>query len=234
MRIDLSKKFPKDIFNIIKLAGDAADKKGFCVYIVGGPVRDALLSLSNNDLDIVVEGDGIRFAGILNKKLNGRLNRYMAFKTATIRYKEARIDIASTRSETYEKPAAYPKVSPGTIKDDLFRRDFTINAMAISINKGSFGQLIDLYGGVKDLKKGIIKVMHERSFVDDPTRIFRAVRFSVRFDFKIEARTKRLMRESVLEGYMGRVNRGRIKKELELLLKEKHPRKCLEAFSKLA
>ena len=233
MNINLSKRFPKKIFNIIKLVGEVADRENFSVYIVGGPVRDVLLGLSNYDLDFVVEGDAIKFAEILNENLGGSLKKYRAFKTATIDYKKMRIDVVTARSESYEKPAAYPKVTPGAIREDLFRRDFTINAMAISLNKTNFGRLIDFYGGTGDLKKGLVRIMHEGSFIDDPTRIFRAVRFSTRFNFKIEPHTKKLIKEAILDGWLGEVNRGRIKKEVELFLKEKDPRKCLDGFSKL-
>ena len=233
MKIDLAKKFPKNIFDIIKIAGSVADKRNVSLYIVGGSVRGLLLRVRNYDLDFVVEGDGIGFAKILNKTLKGRLKIHQAFKTATVFYKDFRIDIVTARSESYKRPAAYPLVRTGTIKEDLFRRDFTINAMAISINRKTSGELVDFYGGLKDLKKGIIRIMHDKSFVDDPTRIFRAVRFSVRFDFKIESYTKDLIKKSISAGFLGDVNRGRIKKEIELFLKERQPSECLQVFAKL-
>ena len=220
--------------DIIKIVGKIADESGVQAYIVGGPVRDKFLGIPNYDLDFVIEGDGIKFAEALNKKLKGRLTTYRAFGTATIGLEGKRIDIVSARKETYKYPAAYPDVKPGTIKEDLFRRDFTINAMALAINKKNFGRLVDFYGGQKDLKKGVIRVLHDKSFMDDPTRIFRAVRFAVRFGFKIEPGTKRIMKEAILGGFLGEVNKGRIKKEIELFLKEKDPKKCLELFSKLA
>ena len=219
--------------NIIEIIGKTADKLEVSAYIVGGPVRDKLLGISNSDLDFVVEGDGIKFAGVLNKKLKGKLTTYKAFGTATIELKGNRIDVVTSRKETYKYPAAYPTVKPGNIKDDLFRRDFTINAMAIGLNKKNSGKLTDFYGGQKDLKKGIIRVLHDKSFMDDPTRIFRAIRFSVRFGFKIEPHTKKLIKEAVSGGFLGEVNAGRIRKEIELFLKEKNPKKCLETFSKL-
>ena len=219
--------------NIINIVGKIADELKVKAYIVGGPVRDKLLGIANYDLDFVVEGDGIKFAEALNKKLKGKLTTYRAFGTATIEIKGKRIDIVTSRKETYKYSAAYPVVKPGAIKDDLFRRDFTINAMAISVNKKNFGKLMDFYGGQKDLKKGVIRVLHDKSFMDDPTRIFRAVRFSVRFGFKIEPHTKKLMKEAVMDGLLGEVNAGRIRKEIELFLKEKNPKKCLDVFSKL-
>ena len=219
--------------NIINIVGKIADELKVKAYIVGGPVRDKLLGIANYDLDFVVEGDGIKFAEALNKKLKGKLTTYRAFGTATIEIKGKRIDIVTSRKETYKYSAAYPVVKPGAIKDDLFRRDFTINAMAISVNKKNFGKLMDFYGGQKDLKNGVIRVLHDKSFMDDPTRIFRAVRFSVRFGFKIEPHTKKLMKEAVMDGLLGEVNAGRIRKEIELFLKEKNPKKCLDIFSKL-
>jgi tRNA nucleotidyltransferase (CCA-adding enzyme) len=220
--------------DIIKIVGKIADELKVPAYIVGGPVRDKLLDMPNIDLDFVVEGDGIKFARVLNKKLEGKLTVYKAFGTATVELKGKRIDIVTARKETYARPAAYPTVKPGTIKDDLFRRDFTINAMAIAVNKEDFGKLVDFYGGQKDLKKRVIRVMHDKSFIDDPTRVFRAVRFAVRFGFRIEPHTKRLIKEAVSDKLLAEVNKGRIKKEIELLLKEKNPRKCLETFAKLA
>lgn len=233
MKIDMEERFPKDFFDSIKIVREVADKNKLSAYIVGGPVRDMLLKVKNYDLDFVVEGDAIRFAVDLKRRLKGALKTHRAFGTATIAFKDMRIDIATARKETYEKPAAYPDVEPAGIKEDLFRRDFTINAMAISVNKKYFGELIDFYGGYRDLKKKIIRVMHDRSFIDDPTRIFRAVRFSARLGFKIEPHTRRLIKESVLNGMLGEVNRGRVRKEIELLLKEKRPLRCLEVFSRL-
>jgi len=233
MKIDIAKKFPKEFFNIIKTVGETADRSGVRVYIVGGPVRDMLLKVPNYDLDFVVEGDGIKFADALNKRLKGEMRLHRAFKTATILCGDIRIDMVTARSETYERPASYPNVVPGTIKEDLLRRDFTINAMAVCLNKKNFGKLVDFFGGLEDLKKGVIRIMHDKSFIDDPTRIFRAVRFSTRFRFKIEPKTKRLMKKAILAGAIGEVNRGRIKKEIELFLKEKNPLKCVEVFSNL-
>jgi len=233
MKIDLSKRFPARIFNIIKAVGKTADTKGLSIFLVGGTVRDILLRVKNYDLDFVIEGDALNLARILNRSFKGSLKQHRAFGTATITYRDVRLDIATARQESYKRPAAYPDVRPAAIKEDLFRRDFTINAMAVSINRKGFGEIIDFYGGSKDLKKGIIRAMHERSFIDDPTRIFRGVRFAVRFDFKIERRTKKLMKEAILEGYLGEVNRNRVRKEIELFLNEKRPWKCLEAFSNL-
>ncbi len=219
--------------DVIKIVGKIADELRIKAYVVGGPVRDKLLGIPNYDMDFVIEGDGIKFAEVLNKKLKGKLTTYKAFGTAIIECKGKRVDIVTARKEYYKYPAAYPTVKQGTIKDDLFRRDFTINAMAIVVNKIDFGKLVDFYGGQKDLNKKVIRALHDKSFMDDPTRIFRAVRFSVRFGFKIETHTKKLMKEAVLSGFLGEVNVGRIRKEIELFLKEKNPKGCLEMFGKL-
>ncbi|MBU1932955.1 MAG: hypothetical protein KKC66_03535 [Candidatus Omnitrophica bacterium] len=233
MKIDLRKKIPEKFFNVIKLVGKTAEEYKSLAYMVGGPVRDILLSAGNHDLDFVIEGDAIKFAEDLNKRLKGDLRTHSAFGTATVTFKDMKVDIVTARQETYKRPAAYPDVEPATIKEDLFRRDFTINAMAVSVNKKDFGRLVDFYGGLGDLRKKLIRVMHDRSFIDDPTRIFRAVRFSVRFGFKIEPRTRRLMKEAIMDGLLGELNRGRVRKEIGLLLKEKKPLKCLQAFSRL-
>lgn len=233
MKINLTKKFPKKIFNIIKIVGKTADTEGLSIYIVGGPVRDILLHVPNYDLDFVVEGDAIKFAEILNKALKGALKVHRAFRTATIEHNDVRIDLVTARRESYKRPAAYPDVKPGTIKEDLYRRDFTINAMAVAVNKKDFGELVDFYNGLRDLKKGIIRVMHDGSFIDDPTRIFRACRFSARFTFRIQSHTRLLMKKAISDGLLGEVNRGRITKEIELFLKEPKPLKCLDILAKL-
>lgn len=233
MKISLANKFPKEILGIIKLIGGSADKKALPVYIVGGPVRDILLNVKNYDMDFVIEGDAINFARVLSDKIKCDLKTHEAFGTATVSFRGIRVDIATARKETYEKPAAYPDIEPASLEEDLFRRDFTINAMAISINEKDFGKLVDFYNGYNDLKCKLIRIMHDKSFIDDPTRIFRAVRFSARFGFKIEPHSKKLIKEAILQGRLGEVNRGRIRKEIELLLKEKKPLKCLQAFSRL-
>lgn len=233
MKISLQKKFPKGVFEIINQIGYIADMYNFRVYLVGGPVRDLLLGRPNYDLDFTVEGDGIRFAKKLNQTFKGRLVMHKAFGTATIYLEKNRIDIATARREVYERPAAYPDVAPGTIKEDLFRRDFTINAIAISICKKDSGRLVDFFGGVEDLKMGLIRVMHDRSFMDDPTRIFRAVRFEQRYNFKIEPVTLKLLKQALSEGLIGELNRGRIRKEIALFLEEEDPIKCLRRLENL-
>ncbi|MFH1782709.1 MAG: hypothetical protein ABH848_03735 [Candidatus Omnitrophota bacterium] len=233
MKIDLRKKVSKSFLNILNSVSRSGDSIGVDVCLVGGPVRDIFLGRDNHDLDFVIEGDAISFAEKLNSQLKGSVKKHPAFKTATITLKKISIDLATARKESYERIASYPKVKPASIREDLYRRDFTINAMAIALNKKTFGNLVDFYNGYNDLMGKKIKILHKDSFKDDPTRIFRAVRFATRFDFKIDDKTKSLMKEAVMKGYVGEVNKGRIRKEIEAFLREKDPLKCLASFSKL-
>jgi tRNA nucleotidyltransferase (CCA-adding enzyme) len=212
----------------------------FRVFAVGGFVRDMQLGEDNLDIDIVVEGDGLKLASRLARDLNGLLTVHKFFGTATINTyckntaklqnaleQEIRLDIATARKEIYKHPADYPRVVFSTIEDDLGRRDFTINAMAVSLNKGSFGEILDTYNGRKDLKDGIIRVLHDNSFMDDPTRIFRAVRFEQRYSFKINRKTMLSMKSAIQSGMLDCLSRQRIIKEKKLIKKEKSALKIL-------
>jgi tRNA nucleotidyltransferase (CCA-adding enzyme) len=151
------------------------------------------------------------------------------FGTCSLALKgKIKIDFTTARREAYERPAALPKVEPSSLKDDLARRDFTINAMAVSLNREDFGRLIDFFGGRKDLAVGIIRVMHDKSFIDDPTRIFRAVRFENRFGFAIDRRTYKLIESAINKGMLGRLSGYRIKKELLLTSRERNAHKIAE------
>ena len=188
-------KLTPDLQDLVKVIRDISVLRSMPVYLVGGFVRDLILGVRNLDFDIVVEGDGIIFAEDLASRLKARLIRHKRFGTATVvPGHHIKIDIATARKEVYPKPAALPEVEFGTLKDDLKRRDFTINAMAISLSGGG---LVDFYNGKKDLLDRQIRVMHELSFVDDPTRVLRAVRFEKRYDFKIEAKTLGLLKKAV-------------------------------------
>ncbi|MFH1269855.1 MAG: CCA tRNA nucleotidyltransferase [Candidatus Omnitrophota bacterium] len=221
-------KLPQEIQDLISLGGKLAYANNMPAYLVGGFVRDLLLGVKNLDLDIVVEGDGIRFAELLSAKLNSDLVRHKRFGTATIiPDKRLKIDIATARRERYPEPAHLPEVSRGTLKDDLFRRDFTINAMAISINRRDFGKIIDSFGGRQDLGGKKIRVLHNLSFIDDPTRILRAIRFEQRYNFKIEAETLRLLKEANVLKMLEKTQPHRLRDELILILKEERPLKSL-------
>jgi tRNA nucleotidyltransferase/poly(A) polymerase len=191
------------------------------VYIVGGFVRDLLLARENLDLDIVVEGDAIRFARHLAEKWNGRLQAHPPFGTATITCSDGlKIDFVSARSETYDRPGALPSVKWGTIEDDLWRRDFSINALAIRLNSDDFGALIDCTGGLSDLQAGRIRVLHDRSFIDDPTRIFRAIRYEGRYGFQIIDNDQNLIREAIGQKVLDCVSGQRIRNEIERIFAE--------------
>ena len=197
------------------------------LYLVGGVVRDLLLGKINDicDLDLVVEGDAIGLAGEFAEKSGGKLTAHLMFNTAKIEMGKWTIDIAMARTETYARPGALPVVTSGTLKTDLFRRDFTINAMAVSLSPDNYGELIDLYGGTKDLNSKIIRVLLDKSFTDDATRIWRAIRYEQRLGFKIESDTLSLLKRDV--PLLKTVGGYRLRHELELVLKEKEPEKTL-------
>lgn len=225
---------PKAIIDFIQLAGYLADQKGLPLYAVGGFVRDLLLGAEHLDVDLVVEGDGIAFAAECSRHFNARLIAHRRFGTATLLgVPGVKADIASARKEIYEKPAALPTVFQGTIKDDLFRRDFTINAMAVRINKSHFGELIDFHGGQKDLKARLVRALHPLSFIDDPTRIVRAVRFEQRLNFKIEKMTQAWLREAMGRKMLHSVQKHRLRDELVLVFKEGAPLKSLKRLNEL-
>jgi tRNA nucleotidyltransferase (CCA-adding enzyme) len=190
-------------------------------WLVGGSVRDLLLRREIADLDIVVEGDPEPLARRLAEEVEGELGRTSPFGTVSIGLAgSARVDIATARSESYTKPAALPRVSPAGIEEDLLRRDFTVNSMALDLGADSFGKLVDPRGGRFDLKGKLIRVLHDRSFTDDPTRMYRAVRFAARLGFELEEDTASLMKEAVKAGLVDRLSPARLGREVELALSE--------------
>ncbi|MDK9708983.1 MAG: CBS domain-containing protein [Desulforhopalus sp.] len=222
----------RDIVQLLQAIGEVAKKQGFNAFAVGGFVRDLLLKKANLDLDVVVEGDGIDFAKALAQHLGGRFRTHERFKTAMVLMPSGfKIDIATARLEYYEYPAAMPTVELSSIKLDLSRRDFTINAMAIHLNPEHFGTLIDFFNSQNDLKQKTIKVMHNLSFVEDPSRIFRAVRFEKRMEFEIAPHTKRLIVNAVNMKLFGKANDSRFLAELKYILSEENP---LPAIQRLA
>ena len=227
-------KLPKEIRGLIQLIGDAACEDNVRAYLVGGFVRDLILGVKNLDLDIVVEGDGIKFATFLAGILKAKLTTHKRFGTASILIdKSFKIDISSARKECYPQPGHLPVVLSGTLKDDLFRRDFSINAMAVSLACDDFGKLIDLFCGEDDLRNKRIRVLHNLSFKDDPTRILRAVRFETRYEFKIEPQTLKYLKEAVGLKLLEKVEPQRIRDDLILILKEKTVLKEIKRLHKL-
>ncbi len=217
---------PGELLGLVKSAGELAAARGEKLYLVGGAVRDLFLGRRNLDIDLVVEGDVPALARQLAKGKGGMVVTHSRFGTATVTLGDVSLDMVTARSETYAEPGALPYVKPGTIKDDLFRRDFTINAMAVSLEPASFGELVDPYGGKSDLDKGLIRILHKASFRDDPTRIWRAIRYEKRLGFKLESETERLLRRDLT--MMGRVSGDRLRHELERILEEGSPEKGLQ------
>jgi tRNA nucleotidyltransferase (CCA-adding enzyme) len=225
-------RLPKTHLELLRRIGELGDEMRLPVYMVGGVVRDLLLERPNYDMDLVVEGNGIAFARALAKKLEGRVREHREFLTAVVIYPdkdglEARIDVATARLEYYEYPAALPTVELSSIKMDLFRRDFTINALAIRLNRASFGQLVDFFGGQRDIKERAIRVLHTLSFVEDPTRILRAIRFEQRYGFKLSPATDRLIKNAVAHKFMDKVSGSRLFHELKLVFDDRNPVACL-------
>jgi len=220
----MKERFPERIQNLLIEFGKVGDELGFSVYAVGGFVRDLLMRVENFDLDIVVEGDGIRFAEEFEKRFPCRIRTHKKFGTAIVLFPDgSKIDVATARLEVYDSPAALPTVEKGSIKLDLYRRDFTINTLAIQLNPNRFGELVDFFGGVKDIKEKAIRVLHNLSFVEDPTRVFRAIRFEQRLGFQIGKHTQNLLKNAVKMGFMERLSGGRVLSELILILQEDNP-----------
>jgi tRNA nucleotidyltransferase (CCA-adding enzyme) len=220
----LEERLPPEILRLLKNIGRKAYELGDQAYAVGGFVRDLLLRNENYDIDVVVEGDGIRLARVLAQEGMGELRIHRRFGTATLhlpgRY---RLDLATARLEYYDHPAALPRVEHSSIKLDLFRRDFTVNALAVHLHPDHFGELIDFFGGQKDLKERVIRVLHNLSFVEDPTRVFRALRFEQRIGFQIARQTHMLMENAVRMELFGRLSGRRLFRELVLCLSEERP-----------
>lgn len=205
----------------LRRLGRYADEQGVSLYLVGGVVRDILLDRPVHDLDVVVEGDGIAFAQGAAARFHGKIVDFTRFGTAILYFPDGvKLDVATARREFYPQPAVLPTVEPSTIWQDLYRRDFTINAMAVSLNQQNFGRLVDYFGGRADLAKGELRVLHSRSFLDDPTRILRGFRFAERLGFTLTAETYRLMTEALQQGIFHRVSSERLRDELCLLLSE--------------
>ncbi len=217
---------------LIHLIAREANRLGMHAYLVGGFVRDLLLGRMVNDFDIVVVGNAITLCRSLVKKYGGRLTPHILFKTATWFLPETfaghpRVwDLTSARLETYARPAALPTVTLGTLHDDLRRRDFTINAMALCLDSDCFGVLIDPLGGRADLEHGLIRVIHPRSFIDDPTRLFRAVRYAVRYGFRLAPETAALIPDAL--PYVDDLSPERLRHELDLIFEEGQPTRILE------
>jgi tRNA nucleotidyltransferase (CCA-adding enzyme) len=227
----MQEQLPADLMDFIKKAGESAQKKQQRLYLVGGVVRDLLLERNNLDLDIVIEGDAIKLAREMARLNRAKITVHPRFGTANLLWGKRSADMTTSRAETYDRPGALPTVKPGTIVDDLARRDFTVNAMAVELNPRHFGEFLDPHGGRQDLKKQVIRVLHDNSFIDDATRIWRAVRYEQRLGFRIAPATLKLLKRDT--AMLSTVSGDRIRHELELVLEEEEPEDAVKRAGKL-
>jgi len=221
---DIIKIIPKNILNILKEIGKAAEDFGCQAYAAGGFVRDLFLNTQNFDIDIVMEKNAVEFAKKFAETKGWKLKTHKKFGTAAlISSDNFKIDIASARSEYYNSPAALPKVKEGLLSEDIMRRDFTINTVLMNITPKNFGEITDIFSGVQDIKNKTIKVLHDISFIDDPTRILRAIKFATRLNFTIDPHTEKLIKEAVDKNIFDGLSGKRFFTELKYILKEKNP-----------
>lgn len=229
----LKDNLPSNIFAVLEDIGKFAEERGIQAYVVGGFVRDLLMNNKNFDIDIVTEADATVFAQSYSKKLGCKVVIHAKFKTAVVIFENGlKIDFATARTEYYMTPAAAPEVEEASIRNDLFRRDFTINAMAIRLDGVQYGKLVDFFSGQKDINEKKIRALHSLSFVDDPSRAFRAIRFAVRFSFDIGAQTERLIKHAESLNLFGQIVGNRLFLELKYILDEKGYIKALEMMKK--
>lgn len=208
----------------LQALGELAAEQGVRAFLVGGLVRDLLMNRRNTDVDVVVEGDAIALAEALAARRDGHMHSHGRFGTAVVQLGgNRRLDLATSRIEHYPYPAALPEVEQGSIKADLFRRDFTVNAMAVEVDGSAFGRLLDLFGGLQDVHQATLRALHSLSFVEDPTRILRGVRFEAELGFAIEAQTERLARRAAALELPARLSGHRLFRELRYLLDSSAP-----------
>ncbi|MEA4878216.1 MAG: CBS domain-containing protein [Aminobacterium sp.] len=230
----LQKKLKPRQLEVLTYLGERAEALGMKAYIVGGIVRDLMLGRESLDLDVVVEGNAVDFLKSL-KQEDCHISVHERYKTGTLVFGDGvKVDVATARREFYEYPLAQPKVSSDSLKHDLYRRDFTINAMAISITPSTWGTLVDYFGGRRDLKKKTLKVLHNLSFVEDSTRVIRGIRLEQRLNFHIEDNTLRLLTSCLRGGLLSRLSGYRLRSELELTMQEKNPYPALKRMSELS
>ena len=220
-------KIPLENLTVVEEVVPIARRLKYPVYLVGGTVRDLYLGVESWDMDFVFEGSGLKCATKYADLKEAIVKEHPVFLTASVRVQDKRIDFASAREEKYRKPGDYPKVKASTLAQDLKRRDFTINAMALSLNEENYGELIDPLKGLEDLKAKKVRVLHDKSFLDDPSRIFRAARFSCRFGFEVEEKTLNLVKSAIEGGALETITRYRIQQELDKIYLEPDPKQCL-------
>jgi len=206
-----------------------AEEKQMTVYLVGGCVRDALLGGVVGELDLAAVGEPVEIAKAAAKDIGAQVVAHAAFKTATIGSAGCRMDIAMARRETYYRPGALPSVHPAGIEQDLLRRDFTVNAMALALSGPQTGEFLDPVRGLADLRRGVIRVLHEGSFIDDATRIFRAARYAARLGFRVERRTLSWLKRDVR--YLQTITPERLRYDLLRILEEENAGAALTMLS---
>ncbi len=230
----LLSRLPRARASLLRALGNLADESGVSLYLVGGVVRDLLLKRENWDLDLTVEGDGIAFARLVAVQYRAGLAVFERFATARLTFPDGlKMDIATTRRESYAQPALLPTVQPASIEEDLSRRDFTINALAVRLNPQQFGRMLDPYGGQSDLRARTIRALHAGSFQDDPTRIFRAIRFEQRLGFRLEPTTLRLLAQAASTNLIQQLSGPRLQNEILLLLAERDPVRAIARLEQL-
>ena len=202
-------------------------------FLVGGAVRDLLRGADGVDLDLAVEGSARSTARALAERLGGQAREHERFGTATVMADHLAFDLATTRRERYERPGALPLVEPAPLAEDLGRRDFSINAMAVGLTGDDLGHLYDPLGGLDDLRAGIVRVLHDRSFVDDPTRLLRALRYEARLGFTMDAHSEKLAREAIAKRAPATVSGSRVRDELMDLLAEEQAASAVERMREL-
>jgi len=230
----MRERLPQRVLDMFGEMGEVAREQGSKIYVVGGFVRDLLLRGTNFDIDIVVEGDGIAFAEHYAKRAGCRVRAHHKFGTAVLVFPDDfKVDVASTRREYYQAPGQLPTVEKASVRHDLYRRDFTINTLAIALTPPHFGQLLDFFGAQRDLRDGAVRVLHNLSFVEDPTRMFRAVRFEQRLGFRLGGQTEQLLKSAVRMGFLDKVGGPRLYNELVIMLREAKPVQAIRRMQQL-
>jgi tRNA nucleotidyltransferase (CCA-adding enzyme) len=220
----INRRLPPATTKLLHELGRTGDQLGLPIYAVGGFVRDLILGVENLDLDLTVEGDGIFFAERFAAAQGGRVRSHPIFGTAVVVLPDgSKLDVASTRLEYYESPGVLPTVERSSLRHDLYRRDFTINTLALCINNNRFGVVTDFFGGQHDIQQRSVRVLHNLSFVEDPTRVFRAIRFEQRLAFRIAPHTENLIRSAVRMKVVDKVGGTRLLNELIQILNEREP-----------
>ncbi|MGH7351878.1 MAG: CCA tRNA nucleotidyltransferase [Candidatus Methylomirabilales bacterium] len=229
----LLRRLPRRQQEVLAAAAMLGERRGVSVYLVGGPVRDLILGSPGTDLDITVAGNAVPYAEALAASLGARVTIHPRFGTATLILQDGlRLDVVTARREQYRHPAALPQVFPATIDEDLFRRDFTINAMAVRLASGG-GELLDPFGGLTDLRGRRLRALHDESYRDDPTRILRGARYAARYRLRFSIRDRRRIESALAESMLQRLSGDRLFREVQLVLHEAAPEAVLKILEGL-